>query len=180
MNTRRLTTVSMLTAIYVVLSILTPVKIQNFKFTFEAFPVLIAGILLGPVDGLLVGLLGSSIYQIFFSGYGITPTTLLWILPHAFSGLIVGLFARYFRFDLSRLQIIIISIISALSVTALNTLAIYVDSKMYGYYSYSLVFGSIIVKIIIGIILSVLYSAIMPQLVGYLKKKLDISNSKID
>ena len=56
----------MLIAIYTVLSILTPIKLSNFKFTFEAFPILVAGRLFGPLDGFIVGGLGSLIYQLFF------------------------------------------------------------------------------------------------------------------
>ncbi|MBQ6126711.1 MAG: ECF transporter S component [Erysipelotrichaceae bacterium] len=91
MNTRRLNTISMLMELYVVLSIMTPVKVANFKFTFEDFPILVAGLLFGPLDGLYVGGIGSFIYQLLFSGYGITATTPLWILQHALSGRIVGL-----------------------------------------------------------------------------------------
>ena len=79
MNTKRLTTLAMMIAIYIVLSILTPIRIINFKFTFEAFPILVAGLLMGPIDGMITGAVGSFIYQLFFSGYGITPTTILWI-----------------------------------------------------------------------------------------------------
>ncbi|MBO4359160.1 MAG: folate family ECF transporter S component [Erysipelotrichaceae bacterium] len=171
MNTRRLTTIAMLTAIYVVLSIMTPVKVANFKFTFEAFPILVAGMLLGPVDGLITGTLGSFIYQLFFSGYGITATTPLWILPHAVSGLLTGLLARTFSFDLDFKKIMLISSLSAVTVTALNILALYVDSKMYGYYSPALVFGNIAVKIAVGIILALIYSGVMPRLLSYLKKQ---------
>ena len=123
----------MLIAVYVVLSILTPVKIVNFKFTFEAFPILVASLLSGPIDGLIVGGVGSFIYQLLFSGYGITATTPLWILPHAISGLLVGFYAKSKNFDLSLKQISLICIASALCVTALNTLALYVDAKLFGY-----------------------------------------------
>ena len=172
MNTKRLTTLAMLIAVYIVLSILTPIKLSNFKFTFEAFPILVAGLLLGPVDGLLVGAIGSAIYQLLFSGYGITPTTPLWVLPHALSGLIVGLYAKYKKYDLDFKHIIFISIISALLVTSLNLLALYVDSKMFGYYSKTLVFGNIIFKIITGILLSIIYSSVLPKLLAFLKKQL--------
>ena len=173
MNTKKLTSLAMLIAVYCVLSILTPVKVANFKFTFEAFPILVAALLMGPAAGLMVGGIGSFIYQLFFSGYGITATTPLWILPHAFSGLIVGLYAKYKKFDLKNSEIIFISIVSALSVTLLNLLALYVDAKLYGYYSYSLVFGNLIFKIITGILLAILYSSIMPKLLAFLKKKLN-------
>ena len=173
MNTKKLTSLAMLIAVYCVLSILTPVKVANFKFTFEAFPILVAALLMGPAAGLMVGGIGSFIYQLFFSGYGITATTPLWILPHAFSGLIVGLYAKYKKFDLKNSEIIFISIVSALSVTLLNLLALYVDAKLYGYYSYALVFGNLIFKIITGILLAILYSSIMPKLLAFLKQKLN-------
>ena len=172
MNTKRLTSLSMLIAIYVVLSIITPVKIANFKFTFEAFPILIAGLLFGPIDGLMVGGIGSFIYQLLFSGYGITATTILWVLPHALSGLIVGAYAKFKKFELSVIDIGLISIISALLVTVLNVLALYVDSKLYGYYSYVLVFGNVLVKVLIGIILAIVYTSILPKLIDFLRKQM--------
>lgn len=170
MTTKRLTTISMLTAMYVVLSILTPIKLANFKFTFEALPILVAALLAGPVDGMLVGGLGSLIYQLFFSGYGVTVTTPLWILPHLTSGLLVGLLAKSIKFDYTFTKVCFISAISALTVTALNTLALYVDSKVFHYYSSKLVFGSLLVKIAVGIILAVTYSLVLPRVLKLIKK----------
>ncbi len=161
----------MLIALYVVLSILTPIKLQNFKFTFEALPVLIGALLGGPLDGLAVGGIGSFIYQLLFSGYGLTVTTPLWILPHALSGLAVGLCAKVRRYDYSFVSVVIIAAISALLVTALNTLALYIDAKVFGYYSKALVFGSLPLKILTGIILAVLFSLILPQLLKTLKRQ---------
>lgn len=169
MTTKRLTTVAMLTAMYVVLSILTPIKLIDFKFTFEALPILVAALLAGPIDGMLVGGLGSTIYQLFFSGYGITVTTPLWILPHLISGLIVGLLAQWMHQQYSFSKVCFISSISALTVTAFNTLALYVDSKIFGYYSDKLVFGSLAIKVLSGICLAVLYSIILPKILKTLK-----------
>ncbi len=163
----------MLMALYVVLSIMTPVKVANFKFTFEAFPILVAGLLFGPLDGLYVGGIGSFIYQLLLSGYGITATTLLWILPHALSGLLVGLYAKRKGFSFSFTETAFITSFSALLVTALNILALYVDSKLFGYYSYALVFGNVILKIAVGIILSFVYSLALPKLLTFLKKQLN-------
>lgn len=163
----------MLTALYVVLSVMTPVKVANFKFTFEAFPILVAGLLFGPLDGLYVGGIGSFIYQLFFSGYGITATTPLWILPHALSGLLVGFYAERKGFSLNFIETALIACLSALLVTSLNLLALYVDSKLFGYYSYALVFGNVIFKITVGIILAVIYSIALPKLLAFLKKQLN-------
>lgn len=172
MNNKRLATDALLMAVYCVLSILTPIKIVNFKLTFEAFPILVAGLLLGPLDGLIVGGIGSLLYQLLFSGYGITATTLLWVLPHAFSGLMVGLYAKSKNYKLTSKQIIFISIISALSVTTFNSIALYVDAKLYGYYYAGLVLGSIVLKIFTGIILAITYSLLMPRLLNFLNRKI--------
>lgn len=169
MTLKKLTVLAMLTAIYVVLSVLTPIKVINFKFTLEAFPILVAGLLMGPYEGLLVGLLGSGIYQVLFSSYGITPTTILWMLPHFFSGYLCGVLARKAG-NLTTVKVIIIATICAFSVTLLNTLALYVDSKLYGYYSAKLVFGTLLLKFAAGFILSVLYALILPKLIAQLKK----------
>lgn len=169
-KTKRLTTLAMLIALYVVLSILTPIKLQNFKFTFEALPILVGALLFGPLDGFIIGTVGSFIYQLLFSGYGLTVTTPLWILPHAASGLLVGWYAKKINFKYSLQSVAVIAIMSALLVTALNTLALYLDSKIFGYYSKALVFASLPVKILTGIILSVLFALILPELLKRVRK----------
>lgn len=169
MSTKRLTTLAMLIAVYVLLSNLTPIRLIQFKFTLEAFPILVAAFFYGPFDGMIVGLVGSSIYQILFSSYGITLTTPLWILPHAFSGFLAGfLFLRSEKKD--ALHLGIISTLAAFSVTLLNTLALYVDSRLYGYYSPQLVFGSLALKFVSGILLSAVFALILPKLLEQLKK----------
>ncbi len=170
MTTKRLTTVSMLIAMKVILSILTPIKLLNFKFTFEAFPVLAAGLLLGKLDGFMVGFIGSFLYQLLFSGYGFTATTILWILPHAISGLAVGYIAEKKKDDLTFKSISLTAILSALLVTSLNTLALFIDAKVYGYYSDVLVFGSIPLKIVSGVILAVIYATVLPKTIELIKK----------
>ncbi len=169
MTTRKMTMLAMLTAVYVVLSVTTPVKIISFKFTFEAFPILVAGLLFGPVEGMIVGLLGSGIYQVFLSSYGITPTTPLWILPHVLNGLIAGLLGRKLK-EMNMVNVVIIAMACAFTVTVFNTVALYVDSRMFGYYTEKLVFGALGMKFLIGIILSIVYALVLPQLIGQLRK----------
>ena len=170
MNTRSITRISLLVAINIVLCIVAPIKLSNFKFTFEAFPIIVAGLIFGPIEGVLVGLLGSTIYQIFFSGYGLMITTPLWVLPHAVSGLIVGLYSKKHNFNLTNRQTIFITIYSSIIVTILNTLAIYLDAKIFGYYTFAYVFGSIIFKIIAGIILAFIYSLVINKLIKIVRK----------
>ena len=171
MKIKRMTICAMLCAINVVLSILAPIKLANFKFTFEAFPILIGGIMYGPSMGLLIGTLGSTIYQIFFSGYGLTITTPLWVLPHALSGLIVGIYTKKNNFNLNKKQLITITMISAFLVTILNTVAQYIDAYIFDY-PYAMVILTMLMKIISGIILSIIYSLIIDKLISRINIKL--------
>lgn len=166
-----MTICALLSAINVVLSILAPIKLANFKFTFEAFPILVGAIMFGPNMGLLVGTLGSLIYQIFFSGYGFTITTPLWVLPHALSGLIVGLYVKKHNYNLNKKQLITITILSALLVTILNTLAQYIDAYIFEY-PYTLVLLTTIMKIVSGIIQSIIYALIIDKLIKRMNIKL--------
>ncbi|MBR3000461.1 MAG: folate family ECF transporter S component [Oscillospiraceae bacterium] len=168
MKTRRIVLVGLLTAVYVVLSIFLTVTLWNFKITFEALPILVGAFLLGPADGLLIGLLGSFLTQMLT--YGFTAATPLWVLPHAFSGWIVGLMAAKMGEPHSVKKTAVITVVSALSVTALNTLAMFVDSKMFGYYSKAFVFGALGVRIVTGIATAVAFSLLLPPLLAQIRK----------
>ena len=91
MNTKRLVTVAVLIALYTVLSLFSA-NLGLIKLTFESFPVLVASLMFGWVDGLLVGAVGGLLNQMLT--YGFTVTTLMWILPNAVRGLLVGLYAK--------------------------------------------------------------------------------------
>ena len=57
----------------------------------------IAAIALGPIDAILIALLGEFVNQILFSGYGLTPTTPLWIAPVVIRAAILSLIAWLYR-----------------------------------------------------------------------------------
>lgn len=162
---------AMLAAIYVILSAFVTIPLGNMKITLEALPILTAAMLLGPVDGLLVGGIGCLLQQLLT--YGLTPTTLLWVLPHALSGLIVGLYAKKHNFDLKKWQSVLICLISSFVVTAFNTLAMYVDSKVYGYYSKAYVFGALTFRILAGVITAVVFALIIPEFIRMLRKNIN-------
>jgi len=116
----------MLAAMYVVLGMVS-VTLPTIKITFDSLPILVGAALFGPVDGLAIGLIGSFINQLF-SQYGLTATTVLWILPAGVRGLLVGLYAKKHSFSMTTHQTVFITVLSALVVTALNTLVMYIDS----------------------------------------------------
>ncbi len=164
---------AVLIAMYVVLNSIS-LRAANIKFTLDAFPIIVGAVMFGPLHGTLIGFLGSAVYQLFFSGYGITPTTALWMLPVIIRGLIVGLYSRHKGYEPSMHGLIIITIVAGILTTLLNTLALYVDSIIYNYYSYELVFGLLIPKFIISIILAVVFALIVPSLVRKIRKNVKV------
>lgn len=161
---------AMLTAMYVVLSMTLTLRLPNMKITLDSLPVLVGACLLGPIDGMAIGLLGSFINQLLT--YGLSVTTVLWILPAGIRGLLVGIYARRRSFELTVPQTIYITSLTALLITALNTAVMYVDSKIFMYYSYEYVFGAVIFRVISGIITAVALSLILPGLVHALRRAL--------
>ena len=176
MTIMRMAVNAVLVAIYVVLTFLV-IPIGGLKVTFEHFPVVLCAVLFGPVDAMLVGGLGELINQL--TSFGLTPTTVLWILPIVARGLLLGLCGTLLKKRLSLNAIIVkkipLAFLSACIITGvvsscLNTLALYVDSKMFGYYTYALVFGALFIRILLGVITSVLITFAIKSVLHALKK----------
>lgn len=142
----------------------------NLKISFESLPVHIGALLFGPVDGMLIGGIGTFIYQVLLSGYGISATTVLWILPYVACGLMDGLCAA--RMGRGRGGVFFTLLLSELCITLLNTFALYVDSKIYAYYSPAFVFGTLALRLFLCLVRALVYTALMPPLLGSLKKVL--------
>lgn len=142
----------------------------NLKIRFESLPVHIGALLFGPVDGMLIGGIGTFIYQVLLSGYGISATTVLWILPYVSCGLMDGLCAA--RMGRGRGGVFFTLLLSELCITLLNTFALYVDSKIYAYYSPAFVFGTLALRLFLCLVRALVYTALMPPLLGSLKKVL--------
>ena len=166
-TTRRIATDAMLSAMFVCLSLVS-IRIGNaMKITVDSLPILVAALLLGPLDGLAVGLVGSFLNQMLT--YGLSVTTVLWILPAGFRGLAVGLYAQKHHFLLSQKQMIFINVVTALLVTALNTLMMYLDSLIIGY-PFAATLPTLLVRIVSGVLIAVVFSLILPPLLKALKK----------
>lgn len=157
----------MLAAMCAVLGYLS-VDLGNLKITFESLPVLVAAFLLGPADGLIVGCIGTLIYQIL--RYGLTATTALWMLPYMLCGLLVGLYAKKKRFRLSKKEVAWAVGIAELMILLLNTAVMAVDSIIYGYYSKAYIFGSFWIRLLICAAKSVAFALILPGILQTIRK----------
>ncbi|MBR0208710.1 MAG: folate family ECF transporter S component [Oscillospiraceae bacterium] len=169
-KTKRLVIDAMLAAMCFVLSRYASITLPTVKISFDSLPVLVAALLLGPLDGMAVGLIGRFFEQLF-SQYGLTVTTPLWILPHALRGLLVGLYARRHAYQLEKKQLYFITTAAALLVTALNTLVQYIDSRVFSY-SYVAALPTLLLRIVLGILTAVLFAGILPGILAPLRKML--------
>ena len=167
MHTKRLCFNAVLAAMCAVLGAIS-LDFGNLKLTFESFPVIFAALLFGPVDAMLVGGIGTFLYQVL--RYGITVTTALWILPYILCGLFVGLYAKKHCFSLKKLQLWLAVYGGSILIFVLNTFVLYVDSKVYGYYSFVYIFGTVFLRSLICIAKAAVFSAVMPMLLETAKR----------
>ena len=98
----------------------------------------LAAVAISPIDAFIIGAIGETLNQIFFSGYGITPTTPLWVLPVALRGLLIGLVAYLYRRkgdELIRHKVVYFVTImgTALIISGLDTGLLYLDGLIMGY-----------------------------------------------
>ncbi|MBS1402068.1 MAG: ECF transporter S component [Oscillospiraceae bacterium] len=166
---KRLAVDAMFTAMCTVLGMVA-LDFISMKITFESLPVLIGALLFGPVDGVAIGLIGTLLYQLL--RYGVSATTLLWMLPYGVCGLLVGWYAARRKFNLSLGQLMGVTVVNELLITALNTGVIYVDSMIYGYYSKAVVFGMLIPRIALSIGKGIVFALLLPYLLKAARKAL--------
>lgn len=161
MKTKKIAIDAVLAAMCAVLGYVA-LDMGNIKITFESLPIPLGALFFGPVDGLAIGFVGTTIYQLV--RYGVSVTTPLWIAPYALAGLFVGYTAKKKGFPLRQKDIVILTMSSELFITIFNTLTLYIDSKMFGYYFVGFIAGSLAVRLIICIGKAVAFSIVLPQL----------------
>ena len=160
---KRLVLDAFLIALYVVLGFW-KIPIGNIlRINMASFAVVICAVVFSPIDGLIVGFMGEFLSQVL-SPYGLTPTTALWAMPEAARGLLLGLIMFIFVKKQLTPAILLKSkamiwylaanIFTGIVASLLNTFALYVDSKMFGYYTYYMVFGILLVRLVLAVAMS--------------------------
>lgn len=173
---KRLVLDAVLIALYVLLGLF-KIPIGNMlRINLASFAVIICAVSFGPVDGLIVGFLGEFLSQVL-GPYGMTPTTALWALPEAFRGLSLGLVMLALRKGLLTKRSVkyfvwylIACVVTGVAASLLNTWALYVDSKMFGYYSYYMVFGVLLVRLSLAVGMSGLFGYVALPIVSALRR----------
>lgn len=179
MTTKRLAVNAVLIAIYVALRFFNIPFGDSFRFTLAPFPVILCALLYGPVDGLLVGLLGEFLSQVL-GPYGLTPTTLLWCVGETVRGCTLGLCSVLFlrkwlvsaqRPDNKQIAVLLICcVLTGVLASLGQTFALYVDSNMMGYYNYTMVFGVMVWRILVYILLSGIFGYLSLPIIAALRK----------
>ena len=156
----KMTLLGLSLALYIALSFAS-INLQFIKISMTGLPVIFIAVVYGPLEGALIGGIGEFIYQL--SSYGLTPTTVLWILPAVVRGLIVGFMFK--QKDVKKhLKLWIFTVIlCCLAVTAINTFVIWLDAKIFEYPS-QLTTITMLFRFVGSIASAVIYVLIVPTL----------------
>ena len=139
----------------------------SMKLSVSGLPVIIISAFFGPIWGALTGFVGAFLGQLIT--YGLAPTTLLWVLPAVARGIVFGLLFKAFKQSLKSHILCVKTIISALVVTAINTIVLWLDRLIYSYPA--AVLGiALINRVIAAVITSVVFALILPPILKAIKK----------
>ena len=149
------------------------------RISFGSLPVVAAALLFGPVDAVIVAMVGEFFKQLLT--YGVTYTTVLYLIPPALRGLVVGLGAlallslRGRRLEERRMLCYAVCIVAAVCTTLGNTLVNWLDSVLMGYYFPGLILGDFVWRLIVGMINAVVMSSLAIPLVKALRQRNAVS-----
>ena len=132
MKAKRLATDALCAALYVVLSNLAGLNLGNMKLSLDGLAILLGALLFGPVDGLIIGLLGNFVSQLT-GPYGLSVTTPLWMLPPGLVGLLAGLYARKKDFSLKTPALAVLVLFCLLADTTVTTGVMWIDCLVMRY-----------------------------------------------
>lgn len=125
-------------ALFIALSFLR-IRVGNFlEISFGTIVIAFTAIAFSPVEAISIALLGEGINQLFFTPYGITLTTPLWILPAVVRSILIVVIAYIFRRkndDIINHKLMLYFTIAgtALVISALDTLILFLDGYIMGY-----------------------------------------------
>ena len=174
-KTRRMCYAALLAAMYVPLSLYVAVQVGNVRISFGSLPVVVAALLFGPVDAVAAAMVGEFFKQLLTNG--VTYTTVLYLIPPAIRGLVVGLGAlgllslRGQRLEERRMLCYAVCIAAAVCTTLGNTLVNWLDSVLMGYYFPGLILGDFAWRLIVGMINAVVMSSLAIPLVKALRQR---------
>ena len=162
MKTKRLAADAMLVAMYFLLSNYFAVNLGGIRLTLDILPIIVGACLFGPIDGLIIGLMGNFLFQLA-GPYGISATTPLWMLPDGLRGLLTGLFLINVM-GISKFKCVTVLGLISIAATTLTTGVMYVDCLFYKY-SFAAYTPFILWRYIAGLVIAALTALVLPPLI---------------
>ena len=127
----------MLLAIYIALSTLTVRITPNLQITFTGIAIIMAVVLYGLPDAILIATLGSFISQLR-GVYGLSITTPIWMIPPILRAVVFGIVYELYlkkgiKLEDKKTLFIAYATIAGLVTTLANTGAIFLDAAIFEY-----------------------------------------------
>lgn len=150
---RRICTDGMLAGLYVVLTMVSINVTPMIRITFGSLPVVFSALLFGPVDALLIALVGEFLCQTLT--YGFTLTTAVWVLVPAIRAVVIGLVSNAYKrkgdtLEHHKVLYFTVLIVASLLVTAANTGASVLDAYVY-HYTFKVVWVTTLIRAAINV-----------------------------
>ncbi|MBQ9760330.1 MAG: folate family ECF transporter S component [Clostridia bacterium] len=175
-NIYRIAVDALFVALYVILGTYLSFKIPGaIQISFSTLPILLCAFLFRPTDAVAVAVIGNLLEQIIDpSPYGFA-TLLIWLIPGAVQALVASFGARFVREAGSKrraaLLMIAVIVCADLTLTLLNTGALYLDGYLLGYPVKALHL-LLPMRLLNAIVRSVLACVLLPLLLPPLRKVL--------
>lgn len=165
--------VAVMAALYLPLARMA-IEIGTLKLSFGSLPVTVLAMLAGPAEAAAAAAIGEVLKQLL--SYGFTATTLLWVIPPALRGLLIGLAASRLACTGRRLEersviCYAVGMGSAVLTTLVNSFILWADSVLYGYYFPGYVLGNLGLRLVVGIITAVLVATVAMPMVKLLRRQ---------
>ena len=107
-------------ALHIVLELFLTIRIgELYKITLNTLPFVVVGMMCGPTEGAISGLVGGFLSQML-GPYGLMITTPIWIIPGAISGLVSGLLFKGFKRQPTIVKVAVTVFVAELITTIYN------------------------------------------------------------
>lgn len=178
---KKLCVASVLSALFVAFELLAAnigkiVFLDNYQIPISCFPLILASVMLGPLWGTAVGVVGAFLSQLFF---GISWATVVWMMPTVCYSFAVAIMFVLFKKSYKTYILAIEFVISSLLLSTLNLIARYVDINILlnNYMTFgkneltdSLLAVFISLKFVGAVVFAIVFAIIVPPIVKKLKK----------
>ena len=161
--------VAVMAALYLPLARMA-IEIGTLKLSFGSLPVTVLAMVAAAA-------IGEFLKQLL--SYGFTATTLLWVIPPVLRGLLIGLAASRLARTGRRLEertavCYAVGVGAALVTTLVNSLILWADSVLYGYYFPGYVLGNLALRLAVGVITAVLVAMVSMPMVKLLRRQVAV------